>query len=189
MGKRFDPDRAERLLSPERRALLPPEALLGLLAIGPHDNVADIGVGPGYFAIPAAALTDGTVYGVDIEDRMLAYARERAKEAGCGNFRALLGDALAIPLDDGSVDAALCAFVLHEVDDLQAALRELRRVVRAKEGRLLITEWEKIDTPAGPPVAHRLARQDLRAALREAGVPASEEISLNETQYAFLCRF
>lgn len=188
MGHRFNPDRADRLLSVERQASLPPSALLDRLAIGPRDDVADIGVGPGYFAVPAAALTAGIVYGVDVEARMLSYARERAEKNGCDNFQALLGDATAIPLDDGAVDCALCAFVLHEVDDLTAALRELRRIMRAG-GRLLVAEWERVDMPSGPPVHERLARESLRAALRDAKMPDAEETSLNEAQYAFLFQF
>lgn len=40
------------------------------------------------------------------------------------------GDAAAIPLPDDSADAVVCSLVLCSVDDVDAALREVRRVLR-----------------------------------------------------------
>ena len=52
---------------------------------------------------------------------------------------------LALPFDDGSFDAATVGFGVRNVDDLEAGLRELRRVLRPG-GRLGILE---ITTPRG----------------------------------------
>ena len=55
------------------------------------------------------------------------------------------GDVLALPFEDASFDAATVGFGVRNVEDLEAGLRELRRVLRAG-GRLGILE---ITTPRG----------------------------------------
>ena len=56
------------------------------------------------------------------------------------------GDALALPFEDGSFDAATVGFGVRNLDDLEAGLRELRRVLRPG-GRLGVLE---ITRPRGP---------------------------------------
>jgi demethylmenaquinone methyltransferase/2-methoxy-6-polyprenyl-1,4-benzoquinol methylase len=56
------------------------------------------------------------------------------------------GDVLSLPFDDASFDAATVGFGVRNVEDLEAGLRELRRVLRAG-GRLGILE---ITAPRGP---------------------------------------
>ena len=55
------------------------------------------------------------------------------------------GDVLALPFEDGSFDSAVVGFGVRNVEDLEAALKELRRMLRPG-GRLGILE---ITTPRG----------------------------------------
>ena len=186
MAHRFNPDHADRLLSRERRESLPPERVLEHLRLTADASLADVGVGPGYFALPAARLTRGAVYGIDVQPRMLELVRAAAADAGLDNFVALAGDAEAIPLPDAAVDCVLCAFVLHEVADLARALRELRRIAKPR-GRIALAEWEKIESPAGPPLSARLERAVLERAAQEAGFARVEASDLNPYQYLLAC--
>jgi len=45
-----------------------------------------------------------------------------------------------LPIDEGSFDVVVCVFGIFFVSDMEAALRELRRVVRTG-GRVAITTW------------------------------------------------
>jgi demethylmenaquinone methyltransferase/2-methoxy-6-polyprenyl-1,4-benzoquinol methylase len=56
------------------------------------------------------------------------------------------GDALALPFADASFDAATVGFGVRNLDDLEAGLRELRRVLKPG-GRLGVLE---ITRPRGP---------------------------------------
>jgi demethylmenaquinone methyltransferase/2-methoxy-6-polyprenyl-1,4-benzoquinol methylase len=71
---------------------------------------------------------------------MLERARRKAPE-----LEWVRGDALALPFGDSSFDAATVGFGVRNVDDLEAGIRELRRVLRPG-GRLAILE---ITTPVG----------------------------------------
>ncbi|HEY6017089.1 MAG TPA: class I SAM-dependent methyltransferase [Gaiellaceae bacterium] len=104
------------------------------------DAVLDAACGTGDLAL-ADAKAGGRVTGLDFSERML----ERARRKGPG-LAWVQGDALALPFADGSFDAATVGFGVRNLDDLEAGLRELRRVLRPG-GRLGVLE---ITRPSGP---------------------------------------
>lgn len=185
MAHRFDPKHVAKLTNPERRKLLPPDEILAPLSIQAQDVVADIGCGPGFFTIPAAQITDGTVYGVDVEPQMLDYLKEHAAEAGVSNVETVQSDAEHIQLPDSSVDKLFYAFVLHEVADLQQGIDEMKRILRP-DGKVLVLEWEKKETESGPPVEERLDAHELESQLQKAGFRTSI-IRPNPNNYMILC--
>ena len=96
-------------------------------------TVLDAACGSGRHSVDLA--TRGhAVIGVDQSLEMLTLAREKVPD---GRF--LPGDLSALPLDDASVDAALCALALVHVVDVRQAIGELARVVRPG-GRIVITD-------------------------------------------------
>jgi demethylmenaquinone methyltransferase/2-methoxy-6-polyprenyl-1,4-benzoquinol methylase len=101
--------------------------------VQPGDKVLDACCGTGDLAI-AGTRAGGRVTGLDFSERMLERARRKAPE-----LEWVSGDLLALPFADGSFDAATVGFGVRNVDDLELALRELRRVLRAG-GRLGILE-------------------------------------------------
>jgi demethylmenaquinone methyltransferase/2-methoxy-6-polyprenyl-1,4-benzoquinol methylase len=107
--------------------------------VRPGDRVLDACCGTGELALAARA-AGGDVVGLDFSERMLE--RARRKEPA---IEWVQGDALALPFADDSFDAATVGFGVRNVDDLDACLRELRRVLRPG-GRLGILE---ITTPRG----------------------------------------
>jgi len=92
--------------------------------VRPGDRVLDVCCGTGDLAL-AALRAGGNVTAVDFSEPMLA--RARGKSAGIEWLRA---DALELPFADGSFDAATIGFGLRNVEDVDAGLRELRRVLR-----------------------------------------------------------
>jgi demethylmenaquinone methyltransferase/2-methoxy-6-polyprenyl-1,4-benzoquinol methylase len=110
-------------------------------AVRAGDRVLDACCGTGDLAIAALRHGAGEVVGLDFAERMLE--RARRKEPA---IEWLQGDVLALPFEDASFDAATVGFGIRNVDDLEAGLRELRRVLR-RGGTLAILE---ITTPRGP---------------------------------------
>jgi demethylmenaquinone methyltransferase / 2-methoxy-6-polyprenyl-1,4-benzoquinol methylase len=101
--------------------------------VRPGDRVLDACCGTGDLAL-ACAREGGRVTGLDFSERMLERARRKS-----GAVEWVLGDALALPFDDGAFDAATVGFGVRNVPDLEAGLAELRRVLRPG-GRLAILE-------------------------------------------------
>jgi SAM-dependent methyltransferase len=105
------------------------------------ERVLEIGPGTGYYALEAAEWIgrDGRLEIFDLQQEMLDHTMRRARERGLDNVAATQGDATRLPFDDASFDAAYLVTVLGEIPDQDAALRELRRVLRPG-GRLVVGE-------------------------------------------------
>jgi demethylmenaquinone methyltransferase/2-methoxy-6-polyprenyl-1,4-benzoquinol methylase len=108
--------------------------------VQPGDRVLDVCCGTGDLALAARAHGAAEVVGLDFSEQMLERARGKAPE-----IEWVQGDALALPFGDGSFDAATVGFGIRNVDDLEAGVRELRRILRPG-GRVAILE---ITTPVG----------------------------------------
>ena len=108
--------------------------------VRPGDVVLDACCGTGDLAV-AAARAGGRVTGLDFSEPMLERARRKAPE-----LEWIRGDLLELPFGDATFDAATVGFGVRNVDDLQRALSELRRVL-GPDGRLGILE---ITRPRGP---------------------------------------
>ena len=115
------------------------------LAARPGERILDVGCGPGFYV--AELLEEvgrgGSVVGVDSSEAMLGIAANRAEGKGDATFAE--GNATALPVADADFDAALCVQVLEYVEDVPAALRELRRALRPG-GRLVIwdVDWSTV---------------------------------------------
>ncbi len=107
--------------------------------VTPGDRVLDACCGTGDLAVLAVE-RGATVVGLDFSEPMLERARRKSSAVEW-----LRGDLLALPLEDESFDAAVIGFGVRNVDDLDAGLRELRRVLKPG-GRLGILE---ITQPSG----------------------------------------
>jgi demethylmenaquinone methyltransferase / 2-methoxy-6-polyprenyl-1,4-benzoquinol methylase len=101
--------------------------------VSPGDRVLDACCGTGDFAL-ACARAGGRVTGLDFSERMLE--RARAKSSG---VEWVQGDALAMPFEDGSFDAATVGFGVRNLESLERGLAELRRMLRPG-GRLGVLE-------------------------------------------------
>jgi len=87
-------------------------------------TLVDVGAGTGAFA---SAFADW--FGIDVV-AVEPSAAMRARIPRTPAVEVLEGDASRLPLRDRSADAAWLSLVIHHVPDLQAAAREVRRVLR-----------------------------------------------------------
>ena len=111
--------------------------------VAPGDRVLDACCGTGDLALASLRLLGpgGSVTGLDFSEAMLERARRKSSDVEW-----VRGDLLRLPFEDGSFDSATVGFGVRNVEDLDLALRELRRVVRSG-GKLAILE---IVRPKGP---------------------------------------
>jgi len=146
-------DFVKRLDRPERRKAVPPSDIIARMRLSGKETLADVGAGIGYFSIPFSSKVK-EVIAVDAEPKMLRLLEERAAVKRRPNVSTLLGDALYLPFEDGAVDRVFLAFVYHELALSALALEEASRVLKP-EGRLTVVDYQKWETPFGPPVSER----------------------------------
>ena len=107
------------------------------------ERVLDVCAGTADVAIGAAQAMPGSrrVVGVDFAGAMLAQGRDKIRAAGLSSRVQLVrGDAMRLPVADGSVDALTIAFGIRNVQVTEAACREMLRVLKPG-GRLAILEF------------------------------------------------
>jgi SAM-dependent methyltransferase len=124
------------------------ETLIAATGIVPGLKVLDVGCGPGIPTLDIArrAGSEGQVVGVDISERVLEVARERAQRAGLSNTEFKMANVEHLPYPDAHFDRAVSRFGIMFVEDLPKGLRELHRVVRPG-GRVGLMVWGSFNQP------------------------------------------
>ena len=93
--------------------------------------VLDVASGTAGVAIQLASRTGARVVGVDLTEQMLRQGQANVTRAGQGHSIGLVaGRAEQLPFPDASFDALTFTYLLRYVDDPQATLTELARVVK-----------------------------------------------------------
>lgn len=112
-------------------------AVLDAARVTPGTRLLDAGCGAGLLAL-LAALRGAQVSALDASAALLAIVRQRVPAADVRE-----GDMEALPFADGAFDAVAAVNSLFYAADMNAAMRELVRVLRPG-GRVVVTAW-------GPP--------------------------------------
>jgi ubiquinone/menaquinone biosynthesis C-methylase UbiE len=156
--------------SEERRKRLPPATLLTAMGVGQGQSLLDIGAGTGYFTFAAAEIVGsrGHVTAVDPNPFMIAELIRKKALAGPVPIAILQSAEYILPVDAHSVDFALIAFVLHEIEDKRRFLRETARTLKPG-GRIGIVEWVKKTMDMGPPLEDRMSHEESADLLAKAG--------------------
>jgi O-methyltransferase/aklanonic acid methyltransferase len=120
--------------------------LVDLMMLAPGARVLDVATGKGAALIPVAQRVGATgrIVGIDLSSAMVDEAARAARETGLSNFETRKMDAEHLEFTDASFDAVTCAFALFFFPAMDAALREMRRVLKPG-GRIGVTVF------GGPP--------------------------------------
>jgi len=166
---------------PQRDAWQKPHEVIGALALKPDAVVADIGAGTGYFAARFAHMVpQGRVYAIDTEPDMVKHLALRARRESLANLTAIKGEP-ADPRIPAKADLIIMVDVFHHVDDRERYFAKLRDSLKAG-GRVAIIDF-RMDSPAGPPRAARIAPEQVKAELTRAGYTLLGEHGFLPRQY------
>jgi demethylmenaquinone methyltransferase/2-methoxy-6-polyprenyl-1,4-benzoquinol methylase len=174
-------------------------ALVKMIDPHPQQRILDVATGTGMVAFALAAAGAGEVIGLDQSEDMLATARRRLAEAdtAAAPITFLRGEAEHLPFADAEFDALTFTYLLRYVDDREATMRELARVVKPG-GRIGMVEFGvpqnltlrrlwRLHTRAGLPLIGRLVSTAWLDVARFLG-PSIERLYDDEPDLAGLWR-
>jgi ubiquinone/menaquinone biosynthesis C-methylase UbiE len=123
-------------------------------------TILDVGCGTGILLNEISSLTEGSVYGLDINSNHLVLAKQHAPGSNL-----TLGDAHHLPYTYGSFDVTLCHFVLMWLNDPFLVLRSMSEVTAPGGVVLALAEPDyggRIDYPAELEPIGRMQLKSLR---------------------------
>lgn len=178
-----------RMLAPARQRWQRPSRVVRAAGVRRGAVVADVGVGPGFFtlALARAVGPTGHVYAVDPEPRSLEIVRARLERRGVHNVSPVLSRGDDPHLPRAQCDRVLIVNTYHHFPDGPAFLRRVARVLRPG-GRLVAIDFDKRETPVGPPVEHRISREEFLRDARRAGLVLAGEHRFLPYQYFVMLR-
>jgi SAM-dependent methyltransferase len=153
------------------------EDLLERVALQEGEQVLDVACGTGIVSrlAWAAVAPSGTVTGLDVNPKMLEVAQEVTRKENIPiEWRE--GDAANMPFRNGQFDVVICQHGIQYFSDRDAALAEMRRVLKSR-GRLVASLWRGIEFNPG----HRIFAEVLeRNVNKEAGATRRAPFTLSQ---------
>jgi len=133
-------------------------------------KIIDFGCGYGTFAIPAAQISHGIVYAIDIDDEFIAECMRRVEENGLKTVKCIQRDFVleGVGLPANEADYAMLFNILHAEDPI-AILKEAYRVLLPL-GKVGIIHWNyDASTPRGPSMKIRPRPEQCQEWIKLAG--------------------
>ena len=171
------------LEDPARDAYQKPHEVIKALDLKAGEVIADVGSGSGYFTLRLAAHVgdSGRVYGVDIDPDMVRHLNRRVRDAGLHNVHALLADP-DDPLLPEAVDRFLIVDTWHHIEAQEKYLALMRTLLKPG-GQVIMIDFQKRELPLGPPLAMKIAREDLIQQMETNGFRLVKENTFLSYQY------
>lgn len=177
------------LEEPGRAEWQKPDEVIRALRIAPGETLCDVGSGPGYFALRAARRleTSGWVYAEDVEATMIDALRDRITQARLSNVTPILGLPEDPLLPKSACDVILVVNTYHLFPNGPAFLRRLAKSLKPG-GRLANIDFHKRETPQGPVLTRRVARETFLADAQRASFRLFGEETFLPYQYFLLLK-
>jgi ubiquinone/menaquinone biosynthesis C-methylase UbiE len=187
MAYKFNPEKKHKLNSDDRKKQMPPKRTLENMLVTKNVELLDIGAGVGYFSIPASQIVgqNGKVYAVDTSEEMLEELKQRIEQKDIENIELVKGKDYDTDIQNNNVDYILISNVLHEVEDKILFLSNYLNKLRPA-GKVGIIEFKKIEASKGPPIEHKISREQLKEYFNKLDIEIIKEVDINEIQYGIV---
>ena len=155
---------------PARDEWQQPEAVMELFGDLTGKTVMDIGSGTGYFSFRMAR-AGARVICADVDQRFLDYIIQ--KRDSIGSWARDRITTRHVPFDSarlksGEADLVLIVDTYHHIEDRIAYFREVRQGLKP-DGKLVVIDFFKEESPVGPPVDMKMAEETVMGELHQAG--------------------
>jgi len=170
--------------SPQRIQGLKIDETVAKLGLKPGDVVADLGAGSGAFegALAGAVGPKGTVYAVDIDQKLLDAINKKAADARVPNVKTVLGKFTDPALPASNVDLAFINDVLHHIEDRGAYLKNLGRYLKPS-GRIAVIDFHPEQGGHRNQPELQVSKEAAATLMAAAGFKPVEEIPLFTDKY------
>lgn len=154
---------------PEREQEENTTILLKNMAIEPTDVIADIGAGSGYHVFKMALLaSEGTIYGVDIQEEMLSAMRTKKETQGIDNINLVKGDEKSVNLPENKIDKVLMVDVYHEFSYPKEMIASIKKSLKS-DGEVFLIEYRGEDASVPIKELHKMTEAQAVKELKAAG--------------------
>jgi predicted methyltransferase len=172
------------LEDPQRDAYQKPHEVLTALRLKPGEVIADIGAGSGYFTFRFSHFVGekGKVYAVDVSPDMILHINRRIRELKVTNVISILSDPDDPLLADRSVNRFFFSDSWHHIENQTKYLSLVKRMLKPG-GEVVMVDFHKKETPVGPPLEMRIARDDLIKQMEKNGFRLAKEHIFLPYQY------
>jgi len=174
-----------KLENPIRIAELDPKNTLIKSGLKENMILCDIGAGTGIFSFPATQISSNDIYALEINDSMIELLKSRTNMQKIPNLKILKINSSTFPLENGICDMVIMVTVLHEIENKELMLYEIKRVLKEK-GKLLIIEFNKRETPMGPPIDNRISEEYVKEICINNGFKTIDKIILGDNFYSLV---
>jgi ubiquinone/menaquinone biosynthesis C-methylase UbiE len=183
LGTRSAEEWIKTLDSPTRLQGLKVAEVTAALKLKPGTLVADIGAGTGVFSIPFARAVrpGGTVYAVEVDEKLLEHIVEAGTEQGVTNIQPVFAE-YNDPLLPPGVDLAFIHDVLHHIEDRATYLKNLAGYLKPG-GRIAVIDFKAGVGGHRNDAAMQLSQEQVAAMMAQVGLKPVEEIKLFEDKW------
>lgn len=172
---------AARFEDPSRDGWQKPDEVILALGLPKQASLVDLGSATGYFSVRFAKwLTEGRVFGVDVESSMVEYLAKRAKAEKLPNLEAILGE-YDDPKLPQPVDCILVVNTYHHVQQRPLYFANLKSKLKPG-GRLVVIDFKK-GSEKGPPDSEKLTPAQVTRELEDAGYSPISKWNFLPDQY------
>jgi ubiquinone/menaquinone biosynthesis C-methylase UbiE len=180
---------ADWLVRPERESDEHPDQALDAIGVKRGSTVADIGAGVGYFTWRLAARVGpaGTVYGEDIQQKMLEMLAKNMADRHVTNVRPVLGAVDDPKLPKDSLDLVLLVDVYHEFSEPEKMLDGIRDALKPG-GRIVFLEYRAEDPEVPIREEHKMTVAQVRAEVQPEGYKFDKTIEVLPQQHIIIFR-
>lgn len=167
-----------------------PSINLSQFHLEPGMVVADLGCGIGAYTFEIAKRVGptGKVFALDVQKVLIEKVSNECKREGIHNVSALwddLDDADGIGLQDQSIDRAVIANALFQIDDIQKFAVEVKRILKNK-GQALVVDWSESFGGIGPTPQAIITKERALEAFKKVGFVFIKDINAGDHHYGFV---
>lgn len=102
-------------------------------------QILDLASGTGDLAFELSSISESTIIGIDISEKMLEMAKIKQAKNRIQNIQFIHGDALNVPFPDNTFDVVTIAFGIRNFENVENGIKEIYRLLKPN-GRYYILE-------------------------------------------------